>query len=135
MEMVVSNRENPPTIKKIRTCNLLAVGGSRRPAENILKMKTLPTTKSKAYPNKRFNTLKAVIGSKEIFLSYQNNKSSPGNAKGHGLQKNNHQKKGRGISDEYIHFASHSTKNNQRNNNRIFSRKGGIIHLSTSEVI
>ena len=68
-EKVISTRATLKTVKKTRKGNLLVEMDSRKQAENILKMKTFHTTKCKAYPHEKLNTLKRVIRSRELALA------------------------------------------------------------------
>ena len=66
IEKVIPIRASPKTVKKKRNGSLLVDVDSRRQAENILKIKTLHTTKCRAYPHEKLNTSKGVIRSREL---------------------------------------------------------------------
>ena len=55
IEKVISTRATLKTVKKTSNGNLVVEVDSRRQAESILKMKTFPTTKCRAYPHEKFN--------------------------------------------------------------------------------
>ena len=69
IEKEISTRASLKTVKKTRNGNLLVEVDSRRPTENILKIKTFHTTKRRAYLHKKLNTFKEVIRSRELALA------------------------------------------------------------------
>ena len=66
IEMIISSRPNPRTVKKINSGNLLVEVDNKKHADNLIKMKTFHNLKGKSYLYKKLNTLKSFL--KQRFL-------------------------------------------------------------------
>ena len=59
----------PQNVKKIRNGNFLVKMDNQMQAGNILKMKSFHMTKYRSYPQKRLNTSRGVIWSRELAMA------------------------------------------------------------------